>query len=143
MYRVSADDPDLLAARCRNRFSIIMVCQPPNTPDYNILDFGFFHGIQALRYKMPVKTTEELVHVVCAAFDAYMPRKLDDTFISLEKCMECSMLASSGKNYKQPHLHKQRRRNEGNPIEKVQCAVAEHPKRAAVGRCQFIMDNLK
>lgn len=37
------------------------MCQPPNSPDLNVLDLGFFRAIQSLKYKEASKTIDELV----------------------------------------------------------------------------------
>jgi len=35
----------------RDGFHIRLISQPPNSPDFNILDLGFFRAIQAIQYK--------------------------------------------------------------------------------------------
>jgi hypothetical protein len=37
-------------------FDIQLICQPPNSPDFNILDLGFFRAIQAIQYTKIAKT---------------------------------------------------------------------------------------
>jgi len=36
------DDPDFCEAAKLGGFNIRLICQPPNSPDFNILDLGFF-----------------------------------------------------------------------------------------------------
>ena len=36
------DDPDFYEAAKQEGFDIRLICQPPNSPDFNILDLGFF-----------------------------------------------------------------------------------------------------
>ena len=45
-------------------FDICLICQPPNSLDFNILDLGFFRDIQSIQYKKQAKTVEALVLVV-------------------------------------------------------------------------------
>ena len=45
-------------------FDICLICQPPNSPDFNILDLGFFRAIQSIQYKKQVKTVEGLIPAV-------------------------------------------------------------------------------
>ena len=58
------DDPVFCAAAKQNGFDIRLICQPPNSPDFNILDLGFFRAIQAIQYKKNAKTVEALIPAV-------------------------------------------------------------------------------
>jgi len=51
------------AAR-QDGFDIRLICQPPNSPDFNILDLGFFRAIQAIQYRKSMRTVQELVPIV-------------------------------------------------------------------------------
>jgi len=58
------DDPYFCEAAKIGGFDIWLICQPPNSPDFNILDLGFFRAIQAIQYKKNAKTMEDLVPAV-------------------------------------------------------------------------------
>jgi len=58
------DDPIFCEASKQEGFDICLICQPPNSPDFNILDLGFFRVIQAIQYKKNTKTVEALVPAV-------------------------------------------------------------------------------
>jgi hypothetical protein len=58
------DDPEFCEAAKLEGFDIRLTCQPPNSPDFNILDLGFFRAIQAIQYKKNAKTLEDLVPAV-------------------------------------------------------------------------------
>jgi len=58
------DDPIFCEAAKQEGFDIRLICQPPNSPDFNILDLGFFGDIQSVQYKKQAKTVEELVPAV-------------------------------------------------------------------------------
>ena len=45
----SANDPDVLKAGKSDGWKIQMMNQPPNSPDLNVLDLGFFNAIQSLQ----------------------------------------------------------------------------------------------
>jgi len=45
-------------------FDIRLICQPPNSSDFNILDLGFFQAIQAIQYKKDAKIINDLVPAV-------------------------------------------------------------------------------
>ncbi|ETV97219.1 hypothetical protein H310_09601 [Aphanomyces invadans] len=72
--------------------SIGIANQPPNSPDFNVLDLGCFNE-QSL-VELPVNT-------------------LAKTFITLPKVMECALLDSGGNNFKMPHMKK------GNTVDEV------------------------
>jgi hypothetical protein len=58
------DDPDFFEHAKQEGFDIRLICQPPNSPDFNILDLDFFRAIQAIQYKKNAKTIEALVPTV-------------------------------------------------------------------------------
>ncbi|GJQ67041.1 hypothetical protein Trydic_g21946 [Trypoxylus dichotomus] len=38
--------------------------QPPNSPDWNVLDLGVFNAIQSLQHQTPSKTLDQLIDCV-------------------------------------------------------------------------------
>jgi hypothetical protein len=42
-------------------FDIRLIIQPTNSPDFNILDLGFFRAIQAIQYKKNAKTLKDFI----------------------------------------------------------------------------------
>lgn len=81
--------------------------QPANSPDFNVLDLGFFNSIQSLQHKEAPRTIDELIKVVEDAFFSEKRDTLDNIFLTLQQCMvEC--LKVHGKNtYKLPHMGKE------------------------------------
>jgi len=57
-------DPIFCEAAKQEGFDIRLISQPPNSPDFNILDLGFFRAIQAIQYKKDAKTIKDLVLAV-------------------------------------------------------------------------------
>jgi len=80
--------------------------QPPNSPDYNVLDLGFFNSIQSLQHQKSTRTIEELIDAVESAFYELHFDTLSKTFLTLQKVMEKSLEMQGGNNYKLPHMHK-------------------------------------
>jgi len=66
---LKVDDPIFCEAAKQEGFDIRLICQPPNSPDFNILDLGFFRAIQAIQYKMDAKTINDLVPAVQQVID--------------------------------------------------------------------------
>ena len=58
------NDPIFCEASKQEGFDIRLICQPPNSPDFNILDLGFFRVIQAIQYKKNAKTIQDLFPAV-------------------------------------------------------------------------------
>jgi len=61
---LKVNDPQFCEVAKQDGFDIRLICQPPNSPDFNILDLGFFRAIQAIQYKKNAKTMQELIPAV-------------------------------------------------------------------------------
>ena len=92
----SIDDVDFAEEGQRFRWNIKMTNQLANSPDFNVLGLGFFRCVQSLQYKHAPRTVQGLINTRNAAFDAYEPHNIDSNFISLQKCMECSLMKHGG-----------------------------------------------
>ncbi|KAH9103658.1 hypothetical protein AeMF1_020114 [Aphanomyces euteiches] len=62
--------------------------QPPNSPDFNILDLGFFNAIQSLQYQKHTRSIDELIGAVEAALLELPVDTLAKTFVTLQKVLE-------------------------------------------------------
>ncbi|XP_028771268.1 uncharacterized protein LOC114728523 [Neltuma alba] len=58
---IDPNDSEFHRVATEDGFCIRLMNQPPNSPDLNILDLGFFNGIQSLQYKETPKTTDDLI----------------------------------------------------------------------------------
>ncbi|XP_010431358.1 PREDICTED: uncharacterized protein LOC104715665 [Camelina sativa] len=72
---IECGDKDFQEVASSNGFDIQLMCQPPNSPDLNILDLGFFSAIQSLQHKECPKTIEDLVRAVEESFENYSTEK--------------------------------------------------------------------
>ncbi|ETV89523.1 hypothetical protein H257_00775 [Aphanomyces astaci] len=61
------------------------------SPDFNVLDLGFFNSIQALQHRQVVTGIDDIILAVHGAFDELDFRVLDKTFMTLQKVMEESL----------------------------------------------------
>ncbi|KAK9705788.1 hypothetical protein RND81_07G081800 [Saponaria officinalis] len=105
---IRGDDPDFLNAAQSDGFDIRLVSQPPNSPDLNVLDLGFFRSIQSLQYEISATTVSELVDAVTTAFEQVEPQKLKYVWLSLHYCMNEILRVLGNNNYRLPHNGKQR-----------------------------------
>ena len=105
----------------KNGFCIELQCQPANSPDFNVLDLGFFNSIQSLQYEEAPTTIDELISSVENAFWKLDRLTLDNVFVSLQKCMEAAMLDRGGNSYPLPHMQKAKLRNLEKFPRRIQC----------------------
>ncbi|CAN0455456.1 unnamed protein product, partial [Pylaiella littoralis] len=106
-HRVLAD-PDVVAAAGQGGGRRIeLVNQPPNSPDCNILDLGFFNSIQSLQDRTTPTTVDELVTEVERACWAQKPETLGRVWTTLQSVLQEIMLARGDNTFKLPHLRKQ------------------------------------
>lgn len=108
------EEPDWVDASTSTEFVLHLVQQPPNSPDCNILDLGFFVSIQALQFSMnPASNIEELIERVMEAWDSYNPKKLNRVFLTHMQCMEQIILCDGDNTYAIPHMNKDKLEREG------------------------------
>ncbi|XP_057763964.1 uncharacterized protein LOC130985140 [Salvia miltiorrhiza] len=103
---IQDSDPDFRAVASADGFDIHLVHQPPNSPDTNINDLGWFRAIQSLQTESMSTNVDGLVNAVIKSFNELRPSTLNKVFISLQSCM-VEILKVKGRNsYKIPHLGK-------------------------------------
>ena len=101
------DDPDIVAAGTADGWNIRLINQPPNSPDTNILDLGFFNSIQSLQDRTTLLTVDELIEEVGRVFVAQEAVVLGRIWTTYQAVLEQIMLAKGDNTFKLPHLHKQ------------------------------------
>jgi hypothetical protein len=84
---VLPNDPVFLAVVKESGRDIKLLQQPPNSPDLNALDLGFFRSIQSLTVRYAPNTLKELIESVEQSFDGYDVDTLLKVFISLQSVM--------------------------------------------------------
>jgi len=102
-------------------WNIELMNQPPNSPDLNILDLGFFNHIQSLQSKRCAVNVDDLIEAVQDAFQETSPTALSDNFITLQSVMREVLSHEGGNNFKIPHLKKAMKRRQGKEITRLFC----------------------
>ncbi|XP_057543296.1 uncharacterized protein LOC130821520 [Amaranthus tricolor] len=87
-------------------FSFHLVQQPPNSPDMNEFDLGFFRSIQSLQHQKSAYNYAQLVNVVTIAFDNLKPNALKNVWITLQACKIEVIKKLGGMDYDIPHMSK-------------------------------------
>ena len=70
------------AAAMEDGWNVDVVCQPPQSPDLNVLDLGLFASLQSLQYKLHPKTISELCQGVFQAHAAMKMESIDNIFLA-------------------------------------------------------------
>ena len=99
-------DKEFIEASRVDGFDIRLKCQPPNSPELNVLDLGFFRAIQSLQYEEAPKNIDELVLAVEKAFKALCPKALNRVFLTLQQVMIEVLRNKGGNNFRIPHMQK-------------------------------------
>ena len=83
----------------------IILTQPPNSPDVNINDLGFFSSLKYHVSQICTHCTsiEEMMNNVIRAFDEYPADKLEDKWACYYNNLRSIMSCLSGNDYKQAH----------------------------------------
>ena len=68
---VAPNDPVFLEAVAKNGLDIRIMKQPPNSPDMNVLDLGFFASLQAKTYLKNVRTIDDIVQNTLKEYEDY------------------------------------------------------------------------
>lgn len=103
---VSVDDEEFRIAASDGGFDIRLTCQPPNSPDLNVLDLGFFTAIQSLQQQEVTKSVDELIHAVEKSYENFCVKNSNKTFLTFQSCMIEIMKAKGSNNYQTPHMKK-------------------------------------
>jgi len=118
---IDPSDPLFAQAAQQDGFNIQLICQPPNSPDFNILDLGFFASIQSIQFKNATKTIPDIVNVVQREFEKYSPVLSNRIFVTLQTVMVEVMKIGGGNNYKTPHINKASLEREGKLPLQMKC----------------------
>jgi hypothetical protein len=103
---VSNDDPTTEAELSKDGRVIELVSQPPNSPDMNVFDLGFFRAIQSLQHQVHQKGINDLISATINAFQDLHWQKLTNIFLTWQGCMIECMKCGGGNRYKIPHMAK-------------------------------------
>jgi len=102
------NDEQFIAAIAQTGMDIRIINQPPNSPDMNVLDLGFFNSLQSLAYGTISGSIDELIANVQKEFNEYDPSTLNRVFLTLQGCLIEVMKDGGGNRYKIPHMDKDR-----------------------------------
>ncbi|OMO88922.1 hypothetical protein COLO4_20032 [Corchorus olitorius] len=100
---VDIDDPEFCQAAAQDGFDIRLTYQPPNSPDLNVLDLGYFAAIQSLQQKERARNVDDLVTIVVKSFEDFPTDISDRIFLTLQTCM-IEIMKKRGANSAGPNI---------------------------------------
>ncbi|ETV96260.1 hypothetical protein H310_10439 [Aphanomyces invadans] len=97
---------------------------PPNSPDLNVLDLGFFASIQAQQYKTFSRSVDDVISSTLCAFEALSVETLGNVFLTLQAVMRQVLEHNGNNDFKIPHMKKDTLRRCGSLIANFTCPVS-------------------
>jgi len=86
--------------------SIVLVTQPPNSPDVNINDLGFFNALQSMHHSYCPMNSLELIEMVTMCYNEYPTNKINRIWLTYQSCLNEIIKCNGHNNYKIPHMNK-------------------------------------
>ncbi|ETW00004.1 hypothetical protein H310_07447 [Aphanomyces invadans] len=111
----------VLATVSLDGWTFVLRRRPPNSPDLNVLDLGFFASIQALQYKVVSHSIDDVVRSTLEAFEALSVEKLENVFLTLHAVMRLVLEHQSDNRFRLPQLHKDTMRRAGALMTNMSC----------------------
>jgi hypothetical protein len=111
---------ELIAAGTGDGWTPLIITQPPNSPDVNINDLGFFHSLKTDIKKICSHCTSrtEMMANVLQAFEEYPSSKLDGIWACYFNNLRSIMACDGGNDYKQAHNGgRKRKRDTGSAVD--------------------------
>ncbi|XP_042013473.1 uncharacterized protein LOC121761851 [Salvia splendens] len=105
---INHNDAEFQAVASTDGFNFHIRCQPPQSPDCNVLDLGYFRAIQSLQDDKVAKGVDELLRNVHSSFDELSPYTLNNVFLTLQACLTEILKVQGCNGYKTPHMNKER-----------------------------------
>ena len=95
------------------RRSIVVVTQPAQSPDLNVLDLGFFRSLQSRVHSSSTNNMAELIDEVERMYWEYDAITMERVWQSLFNVYNSILQVGGGNEYKLPHLNKARAQRDG------------------------------
>ncbi|XP_047940911.1 uncharacterized protein LOC125188195 [Salvia hispanica] len=131
---INHNDADFLSAASTDGFKFHLKCQPPQSPDCNVLDLGYFRAIQSLQEDKVAKGVDDLLRNVHCSFEELNPYTLNNVFLTLQSCLTEILKVQGRNSYKTPHMNKERLTRMGTLPDAIE--VEEEVVKAAVAYLQ-------
>ena len=118
---VSGDDEELALELVKDDIKIVLVNQPPNSPDMNVLDLGFFRAIHSLQHTLPQEGYDGITSATTKAFELMSTDTLNSVFLTWQSCMIEAIMTEWSNHYKIPHMGKASLQRKGELPHTLRC----------------------
>ena len=82
--------------------------QPPQSPDLNVLDLGYFTSIQGQQHKKDFQGVKDLLETVIESFEQLEFSKLTSVWMALKLLMLAILRVGGDNTYNLFHINKQK-----------------------------------
>ena len=97
---------DIWKSITETNLPIELTKQPPQSPDLNVLDLGYFTSIQGLQQKKDFQDVKDLVETVIASFEQLEVSKLTNVWLTLQLVMLAILWVGGDNTYNVTHINK-------------------------------------
>ena len=97
------NDQTFAEAAANLGLDVKIIQQPPNSPDVNVNDLGFFRSLESRTDTRAPTTLKDLIKDILEEFANYDEEKLNKIFLNLQAVMVEIMNHGGGNDYKTPH----------------------------------------
>jgi hypothetical protein len=92
---------------------IELYAQPPNSPDTNILDLGFFNALQSAYWTHAPKNSGDIIKMVQQTYKDYPWQMIDRLFVTLQSIFDSIIVAHGSNHYTITHMNKAKMQRDG------------------------------
>ena len=103
---------------------LALYTQPPNSPDFNLNDLGFFRALQSDYEDECPEDEAGIIDFVQMAYNRYDHVMINRIWLTLQSCLNCALERNGDNDYKIPHMGKEKLEKEGRlptVLEVVDC----------------------
>ncbi|ETV79646.1 hypothetical protein H257_06903 [Aphanomyces astaci] len=105
-------------------WTFVVQRQPPNSPDLNVLDLGYFASIQSLQNKVVSHSIDDVIQSTLASFEALSSEKLENVFHTFQAVMRLVLEHNGSNHFPLPHLTKDAKRHAGTLSANMSCPAS-------------------
>ncbi|RHY42109.1 hypothetical protein DYB30_006817 [Aphanomyces astaci] len=114
----------ILACVSTDGWTFVVQRQPPNSPDLNVLDLGYFASIQSLQNKVVSHSIDDVIQSTLAFFEALSSEKLENVFHTFQAVMRLVLEHNGSNHFPLSHLKKDAKRRAGTLSANLSCPAS-------------------
>ena len=123
---ISPSDAEIMNACTQDGWKMQLVCQPPNSPDLNVLDLGFFRAVQTIQQRENCTNLSDLISATEKAWAEVPMANLSRNFLTLQSVMVEILRVDGGNHCKIPHMKKSSLMAQGRLPDSISINCSRH-----------------